>query len=123
MFQPETNLMFYVDDVAKEKTFWQAIGFEISEIAEMMGFLSFEMKPHPESHLLIRVYAKDFIRQVSPEVLDMAPSLLFESSDLAGLHKKIEAVTSQISPIVQEPFPNFNFANPSGHYFAVTGIS
>ena len=46
----------------------------------------------------------------------MKPSLLFESADLHGLHKHLAAVTDTTSSINTQPYPNFNFANPSGHY-------
>ena len=52
----------------------------------------------------------------------MKPSLLFESADLHGLHQRLAAVTDTTSSINTHPYPNFNFANPSGHYFAVRGI-
>ena len=119
MFSKNTGIMLYVEDVAAERNFWSAIGFEVFNQSEIMGF---EMKPHTDSTLTFTVYAKDFIRQVSPEVIDMKPSLLFESADLHALHKRLAAVTDTTSPINTQPFPHFNFANPSGHYFAVRGI-
>ena len=122
MFSQNTGIMLYVDDVAMERDFWSAIGFEVFNQSEIMGFETFEMKPHTDSTLTFTVYAKDFIRQVSPEVVDMKPSLLFESANLHGLHKRLAAVTDTTSSINTQPFPNFNFANPSGHYFAVRGI-
>ena len=122
MFSQNTGIMLYVDDVAVERDFGSAIGFEVFNQSEIMGFETFEMKPHTDSTLTFTVYAKDFILQVSPEVVDMKPSLLFESADLHGLHKRLAAVTDTTSSINTQPFPNFNFANPSGHYFAVRGI-
>ncbi len=122
MFSQNTGIMHYVDDVAMERDFWSAIGFEVFNQSEIMGFETFEMKPHTDSTLTFTVYAKDFIRQVSPEVIDMKPSLLFESVDLHALHERLAAVTDTTSPINTQPFPNFNFANSSGHYFAVRGI-
>ena len=122
MFSQNTGIMLYVDDVAVERDFWSAIGFEVFNQSEIMGFETFEMKPHTDSTLTFTVYAKDFILQVSPEVVDMKPSLLFESADLHGLHKRLAAVTDTTSSINTQPFPNFNFANPSEHYFAVRGI-
>ena len=122
IFSQNTGIMFYVDDVAAERDFWSAIGFEVFNQSEIMGFETFEMKPHADSTLTFTVYAKDFIRQVSPEVVDMNPSLLFESADLHGLHKRLASVTETTSSINTQPFPHFNFANPSGHYFAVRGI-
>ena len=122
MFSKNTGIMLYVDDVAAERDFWSAIGFEVFNQSEIMGFETFEMKPHTDSILTFTVYAKDFIRQVSPEVVDMKPSLLFESADLYSLHERIAAVTETTSSINTQPFPHFNFANPSGHYFVVRGI-
>lgn len=119
MFSQNTGIMLYVDDVAAERNFWSAIGFEVFNQSEIMGFETFEMKPHTDSTLNFTVYAKDFIRQISPEVVDMKPSLLLESADL---HERLAAVTDTTSPINTQPFPHFNFANPSGHYFAVRGI-
>ena len=122
MFSQNTGIMIYVEDVAAERDFWSAIGFEVFNQSEIMGFETFEMKSHTDSTLNFTVYAKDFIRQVSPEVVDMKPSLLFESADLCSLHERIVAVTETTSSINTQPFPHFNFANPSGHYFAVRGI-
>ena len=122
MFSKNTGIMLYVDDVAAERNFWSAIGFEVFNQSEIMGFETFEMKPHTDSTLNFTVYAKDFIRQVSPEVVDMKPSLLFESADLHALHERLAAVTETTSPINTQPFSHFNFANLSGHYFTVRGI-
>ena len=122
MFSQNTGIMIYVEDVAAERDFWSAIGFEVFNQSEIMGFETFEMKSHTDSTLNFTVYAKDFIRQVSPEVVDMKPSLLFESADLCSLHERIAAATETTSSINTQPFPHFNFANPSGHYFAVRGI-
>lgn len=122
MFSQNTGIMLYVDDVAVERDFGSAIGFEVFNQSEIMGFETFEMRHHTDSTLTFTVYAKDFIRQVSPEAVDMKPSLLFESADLCNLHERIAAVTETTSSINTQPFPHFNFANPSGHYFAVRGI-
>ena len=56
--------MLYVEDVAAERNFWSAIDFEVFNQSEIMGFETFEMKPHTDSTLNFTVYAKDFIRQV-----------------------------------------------------------
>lgn len=121
MFNKEMGLMLYVDDVAAEKAFWSAAGFTILNESEIMGFGSFDMKSHPEATTTITVYAKEFIAQVSPEVLDNVPSVLFETSDIDGLQARIVQLTDTCSPVNAEPFPNFNFASPSGLYFAVKG--
>ncbi|MFI3150358.1 glyoxalase [Streptococcus suis] len=122
MFNKELGLMLYVDDVAAEKSFWSAAGFVVENEAEMMGFETFDMKSHADATTTITVYAKEFIAQVSPEVLDNVPSVLFETSDIAGLQERIAGLTDTCSPVNEQPFPNFNFACPSGIYFAVKGV-
>lgn len=122
MFTKNLGLQLYVDDVAAEKVFWQAAGFEIGASQEMMGYESFEMRTHADSTTVFTVYAKDFIRQVSPEVIDLVPSILFESDDIHALQARIAELTDTASPVNEQPFPNFNFASPSGHYFAVRGV-
>lgn len=119
MFTENTNIMLYVEDVATEKAFWSAIGFDILNESEIMGYTSFDMKSHPESTRVFTIYANEFIKQVSPEVLDFKPSVLFETKDIETLHTRVSVVTDTVSQINTVPFLNFNFANPSGHYFAV----
>lgn len=121
MFSKTLGVMLYVDDVAAEKAFWSAAGFVILSESEMMGFETFDMKPHADSTTSLTVYAKEFIRQVSPEVIDMQPSILFETEDIVGLQARIASLTATCSPVNAEPFPNFNFASPSGQYYAVKG--
>lgn len=119
MFVAETGVMLYVTDVAAERVFWETIGFEVGEMTELSGYGSFSMKPHANSSLLLTVYDKTFIQQVSPEVADHVPSILFEATDLEALHEKVGAVTDTLSPIQDLPFRHFNFASPSGFYVAV----
>ena len=121
MFSKTLGVMLYVDDVAAEKAFWSAAGFVILSESEMMGFETFDMKPHADSTTSLTVYAKEFIRQVSPEVIDMQPSILFETEDIEELQARIAGLTDTCSPVNVEPFPNFNFASPSGQYYAVKG--
>lgn len=121
MFRKDFGLMLYVADVAAEKTFWSAAGFVITSESEMMGFDTFDMKPHADSTVTITVFAKEFIQQVSPEVADNVPSILFEVDEIQDLHEKISALTDTCSPVTEMPFKTFNFASPSGLYFAVKG--
>lgn len=122
MFSKNLGVMLYVDDVAAELAFWRSVGFTIVSESEMMGFTTFEMTPTSDSTVIFTVYAKAFIRQVSPEVIDHQPSILFETEDIEQLHERIAAVTDTASPINDQPFKNFNFASPSGQYFAVKAM-
>ena len=121
MFSKNLGVMLYVDDVAAEKAFWSAAGFTILSESEMMGFETFDMKPHADSTATFTVYAKEFIRQVSPQVIDMQPSVLFATEDIEALHARVAAETDTVSAIQDQPFKNFNFASPSGQYYAVKG--
>ena len=121
MFSKTLGVMLYVDDVAAEKVFWEAVGFDIVAESEVMGFETFDMKSHADSTATFTVYAKEFIRQVSSQVIDMQPSILFETEDIEGLQARIAGLTDTCSPVNVEPFPNFNFASPSGQYYAVKG--
>ena len=121
MFSKNLGVMLYVNDVAAEKVFWEAVGFDIVAESEVMGFETFDMKSHADSTATFTVYAKEFIRQVSPQVIDMQPSILFETEDIEGLQARIAGLTDTCSPVNAEPFPNFNFASPSGQYYAVKG--
>lgn len=56
---------------------------------------------------------------MSPEVADFQPSVLFETEDITKLHERISGLADNISPITSAPFVSFNFASPSGIYFAV----
>ena len=48
MFSQNTGIMLYVDDVAVERDFWSAIGFEVFNQSEITGFETFEMRPHTD---------------------------------------------------------------------------
>lgn len=121
MFSKKLGIMLYVDDVVAEKVFWQALGFDIVAESEMMGYETFDMKSHADSTATFTIYAKEFIRQVSPEVMNLQPSILFETEDIDGLHARVAAQTDTVSAIQDQPFKNFHFASPSGQYYAVKG--
>lgn len=122
-FSKNLGLQLYVEDVLKEKEFYQAIGFEIITVDEMMGYEYVTLKTCAESSVLFTIFSKDFIKQVSPEVLDMTPSILFETNDILALHQRVSKVSQHCSQINDKPFPNFNFKTPSGMYFAVKEVN
>lgn len=116
------GIMLYVDDVQAEKAFWSAIGFLIQNESEIMGYETFEMKSHPDSTCTFTVYDKQFIRENSPEVVDMQLSILFDSEDLDGLHERVSKAAKIVNPIQDVPFRHFNFATPNGSYYAVRAV-
>ena len=119
MFAKNTSVMLYVDDLATECAFWRAIGFQII-IDECDGPVPyFAMKTAPEDTLTLIVYDRDFIKKASPEVVDNQPSMLFEVADLQATYQLIKKVSDLVSPINNEPFPNFAFQSPAGNFYAV----
>ncbi len=116
------GIMLYVDDVQAEKEFWAAAGFLIQNESEIMGYATFDMKSHKESTCTFTVYDKQFIRENSPEVVDMQPSILFDCENLESLHEKISKATKIVNPITDVPFRHFNFATPNGCYYAVREV-
>ena len=52
MFSKNTGIMLYVDDVAAERDFWSAFGFEIVNHSGILGFETFEMRPHTDFYCL-----------------------------------------------------------------------
>lgn len=122
MFNSTTGIMLYVQDVLAEKAFWQALGLVIEDEGEMMGYPHFSMRPNAAAGTVFTVFDKAFIEQHSPEVASNVPSVLFESSDIHALRDKVAALTETASPVQEIPFLTFNFASPSGIYFAVKGV-
>lgn len=119
VFSATTGIMLYVQDVAAEKYFWQAAGFVILSEDSMLGFDTFTMAPAQGATTVFTVFAKEFIEQVSPEVASNVPSVLLSAPDLEALHARITGLTDTASEIVEVPMRSFNFASPSGIYFAV----
>ncbi|MEY8434522.1 glyoxalase [Streptococcus hyointestinalis] len=119
MFTKNATVMLYVEDIQAEFDFWKAASFEILSKETIMDYDTFDMKPHADSTLTFKVYDKAFIKQMSPEVADFQPSVLFETQDITKLHERISGLTDDISPITSAPFVSFNFASPSGIYFAI----
>lgn len=116
------GIMLYVDNVNTEKDFWSAVGFNIINESDMMGFPMFEMKSHPESTTTFTVFDKEFIRQNSPEVVDNQPSIMFDTDDLEGFHALVKNATEICNDIQEVPFKHFNFATPNGSYYAVREV-
>lgn len=122
MFTQDVNVMLYVDDTKAEKAFWEAVGFSILREEEVMGYLTFDMKSSPESTLTMTVFDRAFILQVSPEVVDNQPSVLFKATNIEELHAKVKEHALVCNDITDVPFKNFNFASPSGQYYAVAAV-
>ncbi|MFS0951146.1 VOC family protein [Enterococcus thailandicus] len=122
MFTNEIKIMLYVDDVEKNAAFWTDNGFAELDRQEMDGTLIVEIGPAVDAQAKLVLYDRKFIEAHSPEVASNSPSLMFASEDVFGLYKKMQANKVTLGDLVQigEEYI-FNFADPDGNYFAVTG--
>lgn len=50
MFNETVNIMLYVHNPEEEKIFWKAIGFEIFNEIDVMGYHQFNMKSSKIAH-------------------------------------------------------------------------
>ncbi|HFL0399390.1 TPA: VOC family protein [Enterococcus faecium] len=121
MFTNEIKIMLYVDDVEKNATFWRAVGFAEKDRQEMDGTLIIEVGVE-DSQTSFLLYDRAFVESHSPGTATSASSLMFYSKDIFGLYKKMQTQSVTLGDMVQlgEEYV-FNFADPDGNYFAVTG--
>jgi lactoylglutathione lyase len=122
MFTNEMKIMLYVDGVEKNVAFWRAIGFKEIDRQEMDGTLIVEIAQSEAATASLVLYDREFIEQHSPEVAGSSPSLMFYSENVFELYKKMQEQGTTLGDLVQlgEEYV-FNFADPDGNYFAVTG--
>lgn len=112
--------MLYVSDVPKHAEFWSKVGLKELQRnglnqEETVVFAIDEYAPSAR----IQLWNIEFIRQTSPEVADMKPSLLFTVDHLEEWHARIATVTDKVSDINDfQGMINFNFQDPDGNYYA-----
>lgn len=113
-----TNL--YVEDVKAEAEFFSAIGFYEMSRQKVGETDTFIMAPTRKGNARLQIWDIEFIRQMSPEVAESKPSILFTVTDgLEKMREKIAAqglMTSPISKMGENL--TFNFQSPSRSYFA-----
>lgn len=122
MFTDETQVMLYVADVTAAGAFWESLGFVILEESEADGTLVLEIAPSTESNLHLVLYDLNYVQSHSPEVNIAAPSILFTATDVLDLYQRMQVLNVTLGEMVQlgEQLI-FNFADPEGNYFAVSG--
>lgn len=122
MFTDETQVMLYVADVAAAGAFWESLGFVILEESEADGTLVLEIAPSTESNLHLVLYDLNYVQSHSPEVNIAVPSILFTATDVLDLYQRMQVLNVTLGELVQlgEQLI-FNFADPEGNYFAVSG--
>ena len=113
----QTQVMLYVTNVETNRDFWvHDFGAKLVGEAPLPDGAK-QVTLAVNAGLQLVLFPLDFIKKYSPEVAANVPSLLFEVDDVHALHDRlpgageIERVGDQLT---------FNFADPDGHYFAVT---
>lgn len=124
MFNTNFQVMLFADDVMAERDFWQAIGWTISREEEAAGYPYIDLKPNEDTNMFFTIVSKEFMQTHTPhpEVADWQPSILFQTTDIEGLQALVAKHAPVCNPISEVPFRHFNFASPSGHYYAVQAI-
>lgn len=122
MFANQMQIILYVEDVPKSVAFWQSLGFEIIDEQTADGTSIVEIAPSSESDARFVLYDKGFIEAHSPEVALNSSSIMFFSEDITTLYKKLLDTNVEVGDLIQmEERMVFNFADPDGNYFAVSG--
>ncbi len=116
------QVMLYVDDVTKAVEFWQELGFAIIEQQTVDGTSVVEIAPSKEAEAHFVLYDREFIETHSPEVALNSPSIMFLQKILRHFIKKLLEMEAEVGELIQmEEQLVFNFADPDGNYFAVSG--
>lgn len=111
--------MLYVDDVKAEADFFLTIGFSEVSRETIMDFETVVLAPLADGNARLQIFNLDFIRQMSPEVADDKPSILFTVDNIEELHGKVAAQANFTSDLQDMGGKRtFNFQSPSGTYFA-----
>ena len=124
MFNAKTQVMLYQEDVANAIAFWEALGFVLLDTQEADGTLVAEIAPTATADLSFVLYDLTYVQSHSPEVNVAAPSIMFSTDDAMALYQKMLEQGVQLGELVQlEEGLIFNFADPEGNYFAVSGTA
>ncbi len=122
MFSNEMQLMIYVDDVLKAVDFWTALDFVVIEKQEVDGTFVVEIAPSKTAACHFVLYDREFIASHSPEVATNAPSIMFVSPNIMELYQKLLTMEVEVGELIQMAEQLvFNFADPDGNYYAVSG--
>lgn len=117
-----TNL--YVEDVKAEADFFEAIGFYVVSRQKVGEAETILLAPTRKGNARLQVWPIELIRQMSPEVADSKPSILFTITDgIEAMRTKVLTQGLTTSTITKRGENlTFNFESPSGTYFAFMQI-
>lgn len=119
----DVEVMLYVTDVEREAKFWQSVGFVERDRQDMGTTEMVQMAPSEDGAFAFNIFDLAFIKENSPEVADNVPSVMLYSDDIETLYEKMQSLGIETGELVEMGLQKvFNFANPDGLYFGVSGI-
>lgn len=119
----DVEVMLYVTDVDREAKFWQSVGFVERDRQDMGATEMVQMAPSEDGAFAFNIFDLRFIKENSPEVADNVPSVMLHSDDIETLYEKMQSLGIETGELVEMGLQKvFNFANPDGLYFGVSGI-
>ena len=119
----DVEVMLYVTDVDREAKFWQSVGFVERDRQDMGTTEMVQMAPSEDGAFAFNIFDLTFIKENSPEVADNVPSVMLHSDDIETLYEKMQSLGIETGELVELGLQKvFNFANPDGLYFGVSGI-
>ena len=119
----DVEVMLYVTDVDREAKFWQSVGFVERDRQDMGATEMVQMAPSEDGAFAFNIFDLAFIKENSPEVADNVPSVMLYSDDIETLYEKMQSLGIETGELVEMGLQKvFNFANPDGLYFGVSGI-
>lgn len=113
------EIMIYVNnEIENAKFFQQALGGSLYE--ETMFDKSKKMTLVLEDSVSLVFFKISFIEQVSPEVLNNSPSLLFQVENVEEVYQKIASLNQNISELSSIGSKRtFNFSDLENNYYAI----
>lgn len=119
----DVEVMLYVSDVNREADFWASLGFVERDRQDMGETEMVQVAPSEDGAFALNIFDREFIKENSPEVVDNVPSIMFHSDDVEALYNKMTELNVEKGELVEMGLQKvFNFANPDGLYFGVSGI-
>ncbi|MHA6480904.1 VOC family protein [Paenibacillus sp. strain BS8-2] len=121
MFNKVGQIMLYVNDQDKAKSFWTEVaGFDlVAEEDNGEGFRWIEVAPKGADTTII-LHNKEFVAKMNPGMNLGTPSLMFFTQSLDELYASLKERDIFVGDIVALPGGRvFNFADYEENYFAV----
>lgn len=115
------QVMLYVNDVEKIKSFWiEKVGFVVTKELHDTSVHSIEIAPNFTAQTRFVLFNRNVIEETEPELNFETPSLMFYTNDIDELYQKFQDAGITVGEKVDIQLGTvFNFADTENNYFAV----